>query len=301
MKPRYFLLNDKKKYNDLYRSGFLAFFKKNNLSVSSRGFFDSNFSVFELIMRVILFSKFSISSNLRANVIFLFLFWKKGLVIINGLGRYKYSSTFRLFLVFLFSINSKKTLVFQNFLDFRYFRKHFKLNNIIWIPGSGGVKRKIGTTSNVVLISRDDKLNSTALSIKSFLQKRKNVVLDIVGCKNELLTNKIFTDYKINCLGYVAQDNLFLSGKFFLQPSGYGEGVPHSLLDALISGMNVFIERNLFIEFGLHVIGFEYKHHSSGWVEVINNESATKKISSNLIIKQYLNETPFLITAIGTR
>jgi len=299
MNSRYFILNDKKKYNDLYRSGLLTFFEKHDLCVSSRGFFDSPFSIIKLIFDVMLYSNFSISSNLRTNVIFLCLFWKKGLVIVNGLGRYKNSCGFRLFISLLFSINPRKKVVFQNFLDFRYFRRYFKLKNIVWIPGSGGVKRKIGSSDNVVLVSRDDKVSFAVSSIKSFLKKRENVTLDIVGCKDELLIKELFINYNTNFLGYVAQDNLFVSGKFFLQPTGYGEGVPHSLVDALVSGMNVFIQQNLFIEFGLHVIGFEYNYHSGGWVEVLNNDSVAKKIGSNSITNKYLNETPFSLAILS--
>ena len=195
-----------------------------------------------------------------------------------------------------FSINPRKKKVFQNFLDFRYFRRYFKLKNIVWIPGSGGVKRKIGSSDNVVLVSRDDKVSFAVSSIKSFLKKRENVTLDIVGCKDELLIKEllliaipIFSGmlHRIICLSVVS---------FSYSPQVMES---QSLVDALVSGMNVFIQQNLFIEFGLHVIGFEYNYHSGGWVEVLNNDSVAKKIGSNSITNKYLNETPFSLATLS--
>ena len=57
---------------------------------------------------------------------------------------------------------------------------------------------------------------------------------------------------EVQSLGKVEQDNIFTQHQKFLQLYYYGEGTPHSLVDAFSSNMDIYIDKKSFISFGLY-------------------------------------------------
>ena len=130
-----FIANDSTKINDLYRSGLI-------LSIEEKGYEVRSISFWKLF-RVRLTKRqkdLLISSNIRTNIITLLLFYSNVRIILNGLGRHRNKKMFRIFIGFLMSIGIRKILV-QNYCDYRYFRRFFKISYCEWIPGSGAVIR----------------------------------------------------------------------------------------------------------------------------------------------------------------
>lgn len=254
---KFFLLNDKAEYNVNYRSGLMAELDSRGLKFKSIGLFDSVFSFFYYIIALIILDRFFISSNMRSNIMFMLFFWRKGLVIVNGMGRNRTSRFFRFCINLFFVINVKKKIVFQNYADYRYF-SFISKRKYYWVPGSGGNKRPLGKSENIVIVSRDSKLPLIASSINiafSLVDRKSQVVL--VGC-SKMIVKDYFHDKKVSGTGIIPQNEIFSEGYRFFQPSGYGEGIPHTLVDAICSGMQVYIYKNDYIKFGLHRLGFKY-------------------------------------------
>jgi hypothetical protein len=253
-----YLFNDKKKLNYRYRSGLINELEKNSISVSNVGVFDSCFELIKTISILFFTNKKYISSNMKCNILCMIFFWKSGTVIVNGLGRHKKSSMFRTALKCLFLLNKEKEIIFQNYTDYRFFRLHSSNSSIFWVPGSGGSKRATGKSKDITIISRDEKIDYSTQSILTIRESEKTKKIHIIGCSKEKI-EKIFNDKDIVGCGYVNQDDIFNKSRVFFQPSGYGEGVPHTLVDALCSNMEVIISKKDFISFGLHKLNFDYK------------------------------------------
>ena len=95
--------------------------------------------------------------------------------------------------------------------------------------------------------------------------------------------NPIFTG-----IGYVPQEDIFKKANTFFQPMGYGEGVPHSLVDAIVSGMNVIINKKDFIGYGFHKIGFSYLPLAGSWVRLVDSENCKFKLENITVNKKYI-------------
>ncbi|EKO3569639.1 hypothetical protein P0F09_002802 [Vibrio metschnikovii] len=284
-----YLINDKSEYNDKYRLGIKNELSSRGILVNSVGVFDGFFSG----MKVILFLAFKrqvyISSNMKSNLFCLFAFWSKGLIIVNGLGRYKYSSFFRISFSFLLFLNSSsKVIIFQNYSDYRYFKRNVKAR-IFWVPGSGGISREINIGDDVLIISRNDKISKVYDSVlKFFLFMNGERKIVFVGCSPSEVKNK-FNNDKIVGIGRVKQSDIFKQSNYFFQPRGYGEGVPHSLVDAICSGMTIIITKKDFVSFGLYVLGFEFNPLNYEFGHLYFTDEVSSFVSQNEISKLYVD------------
>ena len=269
-----YLVADKKTQNIQYRSGLINLFVENkNQRFVNIGLFDGYLSLFNFFIRV-LFQQSSliISSNLRANLVTLSLIWKSRIIILNGLGRYRKTKFLRKYIIscMVFSEKGSKLLV-QNYADFRYFRRYGKKRFFIeWMPGSGGCKRKVGKDdSSISIITRDTKINLQLESINEFLDKiGRDQKIWIIGTDKFSLDSSLKTN-SITFTGKVLQqDILAYSSKLFV-PDGYGEGIPHTFVDAIVSGVSVYISKRNYIRFGLYLfLGPRDFTYLSGYVYI---------------------------------
>lgn len=281
-------VNDKSCYNLRYRSNLI-----NRLSdsyrVDSFGLFDDLRYVLNKLL-IIFFqpNTFFVSSNLKTNLVVLLCFWRPKIVIINGLGRFRKSKLLRLTLFFLFSIQNRNIqILVQNFADFRYFKRFSKKSSVIkWMPGSGGHKRKIGPNLGTVsVISRDTKFKSQISSILEFHQQFKKkmcfIFIGIVSIEDFHLPELYYVDK-----GYVSQDAILSYSNSLLIPEGYGEGIPHTLADAIVSNAKVYMTRKNFIGYGFYKFA-NCKEFLNGdkWV-VLNSNNALKELLKSAVIEQ---------------
>lgn len=255
-------LNDSPRFNNLYRSGLMDRFAKSNCSVRSFGIFS-----FKGLRSLFKTDNVVISSNLKCNLIVLFFRRKKTIVIINGMGRFRQNKIFRWLVINLIKVRSDNIIIYiQNYADFRYFRRSAK-SRVYWCPGSGGVRRKVRDRDRTIVISRPGKFKLVAESISKFVSKT-GFEVDVVGCDDIFIQN-VHSSKKIKGLGYLDQSEIFMTAKYVFQPSGYGEGIPHCVVDALCSNLTVIMERRQFIQFGLGKLGFRYIKGPQEYVSVL--------------------------------
>ena len=253
-----YLVNDKQFLNTQYRSDLINLLqKKRGQKFVNMGLFDGHFSLFNFLIRV-LFQKSTliISSNLRANLVNLSLIWKSRIIILNGLGRYRKIRLLRKYILscMVFSKRGTKLLV-QNYADFRYFRRYGKKRFFIeWTPGSGGRRRKVGNdNSSISIITRDTKINLQLESINEFLEKVcGDQKIWIIGTNKFSFGSSLKTN-KVTFTGKVPQQNILAYSSKLFVPDGYGEGIPHSLVDAIVSGVSIYISKRNYIRFGLYL------------------------------------------------
>ena len=178
------MINDRAELNNLYRTNLLDLLKKEFIKVYSYGLFDEKKSILFMLLKIINPKVITISSNLKSNIFSLIFFWKRGVIILNGMGRYRGKIFLRIILLILFKLNWRKLFVIQSYTDFRYFRLKCK-KNFFWIPGSGGTKKKSGLKKNFLLIQRDDKIQNVYISIIKFLKHLKNRTVFLIGCNDK--------------------------------------------------------------------------------------------------------------------
>ena len=284
----YVLVNDKDIYNGRYRGPLIECLEKSGATYQSIGLFDG-FGSFLMFIAKSCGSSTIISSNLKSNIIFMVFFWKSGVVILNGLGRYKRQPAIRKLIVFLIWINQRKALCVQNYLDYRYFRRYLSNNNLVWVPGSGGKKRSFGSNDadSIVVVSRDSKISLVSESISDYAALIPLKVVKLVGCSESSFRDCGFDRSRVFCVGYVKQDNLFDNGGTFFQPSGYGEGIPHSLVDALISGMPVVLHIRQIIEYGFYKFNWTYERNGNPYVLLDYSINDYEQICESAIKAQF--------------
>lgn len=276
--------NDKYQYNDLYRGDLISKFLKNGFNVYSIGFNN-------LIFKLKIFFKndnYLISSNLKANLfIILFFFKKKCTIIINGLGRFRGSKFFRFLIIFLFNFNSNKSYIFQNHADYRYFNKFIFNNHCFFILGSGGSKRICGQNRDILVIQRDGKLNLIKPSLIDYIKTFKFNKIFIIGCSPKKKRTIKKLGINVFSLGKVHQNKIFYNGNIFLQPDGYGEGFPHTLSDAIMSDMEIHINKKTFILLGLYKYDLLIKKLSDKWLLLRSTSKIKILVNKNKITSDY--------------
>lgn len=282
------LINDKNILNIRYRSGIMRILNERGVAFIGLGVFD-NFTSFTKILYFILFTnKNLLSSNMKSNLLCLVFFWRSGTIIINGLGRYKRNVKFRNLLRVLFKLNSKKNIVFQNYSDYRYFSL-FLNRSFYWVPGSGGIERVSGSSDGITIVSRMDKIVSckdSILSLVNSIPKDQNIY--IVGCNKSQIT-ELFNHKSIIGCGYVDQLDIFMHSNHFFNPSGYGEGVPHALVDAICSSIEIILPKKDYISFGFYKLGFGYSELVGGFVQLIYGTDQSCILRESIIAQKYLD------------
>jgi hypothetical protein len=278
------MINDSLCINSLYRGDFLDALRSNYKEVLFLPLFDKKLSnVIKLIFSIIRFDTLIISSNIRSNIFSLCFFWKKGVVILNGLGRNRNNKLFRVVLFILFYLNWRKLTVVQSYADYRYF-KRYSCRNFQWIPGSGGREKRKGSTSTMISVQRDDKIELTCKSLLCLAVYMKQKII-IVGCsKNKL---KVFPEFI--AIGKVNSNDILLKGGIFVQPDGYGEGFPHTLADAIVSDMKIYISSKEYVRYGIRMLGGKKCKVFNGWYILKDLKSVSEKVNKEVIVMSYLN------------
>ena len=253
-----YLINDKIAQNTQYRSGLIELLQnKKQHRFISLGIFDSNLSLFKFLIKV-LFSKptLIISSNLRANLIALLLVSINRVIILNGLGRYRNIKWLRYYILSCMRLSKRNTkLLVQNYADFRYFRRFSRKGFFVeWVPGSGGQTRLVGRDHcSVSIITRDKKIALQLKSINDFLSKVcKDEKIWIIGTDDPSIGSSLVAS-NITFTGKVPQQNILVYSSKLFVPDGYGEGIPHTLVDAIVSGVSIYVSKRNFIRFGLYL------------------------------------------------
>jgi len=223
-------------------------------NVRSMGLFDSKLGLIRTLIYMLSHPQDRfVSSNLRTNLVFLLFPWLHGLVILNGLGRHRDKRWLRRALILLFRINPRKQVVIQSYADFRYFRRFTPQKKFVWIPGSGGSVKKLGPQGRIVTVQRDDKLPIVAKSLVKIIKGAgTKIPLVVVGCKDSQVVSELLCEIPHISTGYLPADEILSGGQIFVQPSGYGEGFPHSLADAIVSGMEIIIAPIEYRRYGLY-------------------------------------------------
>jgi hypothetical protein len=294
----FLFINDRKKYNDVYRKDLMNYIRRGGYSVGSLGIFDGVVSTLKFLILSIKRDSFLISSNLKANVLCLFFYNSPIVLIVNGLGRKRKSKLFRLTLLALLRLRRKTAcVIFQNYADYRFYRLQSSAQAIHWVPGSGGTYRKNNKNRhNFAIVQRDNKLTLVSDSIREFIDvissseefKWCSVHFKLVGCSKE----SDFVNRELpRCVnvGRRPQNEIFKDEGSFLQPEGYGEGIPHTLVDAISSDLNVFIKKIDYIRYGLHTLGIKFKSIRDGWGKLEYSDEQKYALSLSTVNKQYYN------------
>ncbi len=138
-------------------------------------------------------------------------------------------------------------------------------------------------------VTRADKLKLCRPALDNILTQdfvRKAGSFKIVGV--DLHHKSVIDCDQIDYKGYVPQDDLFKCFSTFVQLPGYGEGIPHSLVDAVVSNMQVVISKKQFIEFGLYKLGFKISGLGDDWFELLCFEKS-EEVSITHITPKYVD------------
>lgn len=291
IKKSVIFLNDSEHLNARYRSDLMRKMEATGWQVSNHGLLLGRFLSFGTLFKLLFcFKGMVISSNLRANLFFLAVPWACGLVILNGLGRYRRSKRLRTALLLFLKITTNKVLAIQSYADFRYLRRFSKCVNLRWIPGSGGSVKAIQKSDNLFCVQRDDKISLVTPSIRHLLATlpgRPSLV--VVGCQVTEALSDLFEDIEVEFTGYVSPEKILSYGGIFVQPSGYGEGFPHSLADAIVSGLSCIIAEAEYRRYGLKYLGAHGKFICPGWYLIEPGLQLRKSVSLSTITKRYLD------------
>lgn len=284
MNYKVLFINDKSRLNHRYRLGFMKKISFSGYEVESIGWFDNIVGFFCLLLKLAFFRKglIIVSSNLKSNILTLiFSRRNRNLIIVNGLGRLRGSFFFRAFFVWLLKSNSESIILIQNYADFRYIKRFYfiySINqaNLHWIPGSGGSSRSVSSNDNkIVMVQRDSKVRMILPSLNHFtssnsnLSKKYNEIV-VVGLRAMQLQN-VMNGFNVKNVGFVEQSDILVEGSLFFQPSGYGEGIPHTLVDAMCSGMCTIMRKTDYLRFGFYKMGFKYTGLKEGWIRIERN------------------------------
>lgn len=267
----------------LYRRRLLSALQQKNIQIQVQPIF-STVNLFKLM-----FISDFVSSNMKANIIMLSLNRGKGVIILNGFGRYQYNKRLRTFLITFMRLRKRNLYIVQNFRDYRYLRRYVD-TKIYWVAGSGGSKRPNTNKENIVCVTRDGKIDLQLASLTSFLNSFEYDIT-FVGLSPQKLSSldlDISLKSRLHNLGYVKQDEILLTAKAVLVIDGYGEGVPHYLVDAIASDIPIIISKQSLIKYGLYCFNHELKYLTDNWLYGQVN-SAIKELVTIKADEKYLN------------
>lgn len=282
------IFSDSQKIIQSMRSELIKELNNMTRSVKTKSFFENKY----MFLNYFFFDHRNIAMgfNLKTNVILMFYFWKKAYLTINGLGRYKANFFFRIFFRTLLILNFRKKFIFQNYEDFKQYKN---ICSGIWIPGSGGSDYNNASKNNNLnfyfIVSRENKYDLHHSSLKSFINEFNvsNTKFIIFGFEREKITDNNNNNFLFK--GFRAPKEIFGLDGTFLQLDGYGEGIPHSLVNAICSGNNFVISRKSYYEYGFHILT-DHKIDNKEW-NLIENKSVNDlkcQLSKDIINKRYL-------------
>ncbi len=279
------MLNDREIFNSRYRAPLITLLRERGHNVEGIGVFDRPAGLPALALRL-LFGRHDLvlCSNLKSNAFALLFSRRPKVIILNGLGRFRGNARIRTIVRFLLGLRKNTITIVQNHADYRYLRRFGSHIHMQWMPGSGGTAKATGEAGTVVVVQRDSKIASVAGDIRVLLTRMRpcpNVV--IVGCEDRKQLDQLFPDILYRAPGYVASKDIFREGSIFLQPMGYGEGFPHTLADALVSGMDVYISDIEFLRYGLGRLGAHRKPLVTGWSRLVPSVELISAVQAETI------------------
>lgn len=260
-------------------------------SLESDGIFENGKPRLKTILAIVFgFGPPLISSNMRTNLLTLSCFWRRGLVILNGLGRHRRSTLLRRLVLLLLAVSHRKQVAIQNYADYRYFRRFGLGPSPVWVPGSGGTEKVTGPAGVPLIVQRDDKLASVAADLlKLFAAVPPVHPLAVVGCTDRAMVAKCLPGVPLENAGYLPSADIFRQGGIFLQPGGYGEGFPHALADAVASRMAILISNREYLRYGLHRLGCRLVSVGEGWSRLDVPEEARRAVMAETVNRSYVS------------
>lgn len=288
---KFYMLNDSFSINSRYRKNLIKKLKKISKKIDTFGWKDQFLKYLIICAKSFFLERTIISSNLKSNIISLILCKKFSVnIILNGVGRYRQNRNIRIFIFYLISKRAR-TIAIQNYADYRYFKKYYSsYRPPRWVCGSGGEKRNISSSNDrYFIITRDSKLPIIANSLILFTKNHVSTkTVDIIGCHRLIDSLQDNEGIKFIPRGYLEQNEIFTFGKNFIQADGYGEGFPHTLADAIVSNLNIFLTKKSYIQYGLYKLGFSYHPKCNKWIELIYDQSLSNLLEQDNISNQYL-------------
>lgn len=255
--------------------------------LETSGFTISKYSLEDFNFLSLIFSKsLVVSSNMRANIVVLTFCRGNNVIILNGLGRWRESKTFRYFLKFLMRMRSGNEYIIQNYADYRYFKRYLPTQKLNWICGTGGTEKRVSnnTKTCVGVVSREAKLFLQVESISDFEQKLGQE-LQFVGVDN------VSSLGKRNCYGYVNPSEIFQNINELFLPDGYGEGFPHVACDALTSGMRCWLSKKSFVQYGCSKMDVKIVDQKRKYLCIESQNTGRQSQFSN----QYIHEKYLMV------
>ena len=216
----------------------------------------------------------------------------KGMIIFNGLGRFRNCKIFRIFLLILLKIRDGSfTIIFQNYKDFRFFRQFYS-NKVLWVPGSGGTKYKLehNNKKTVTVITRERKLKTQLNGLQDLLltiANDKEIHLFGSGNISRLLEVRNI-DRRVKNMGWVDIKEIIKTSNEFCSLPGYGEGIPHSLIDAICSGLPVWVSNSDYRDFGFYRFDDIEIQNYGNWKRLVFPKSAQLLLNCDKIDNEYL-------------
>jgi hypothetical protein len=275
-----YFLNEYRHYNVRYRSALMNVCRRSGFNVYSLGMFEEPLR----FLKAIFSDAIIISSNMRTNLVVMLINSSHGIIIVNGLTRWRRTKFLRFVMRVLIGRSSMSVCV-QSYADYRYFRR-FCSAELIWVPGSGGKARSVGNQARAVVVTRPRKFKLQEKWLRIFIEQC-GIPVSIVGCEASDVALSGAKLFKTEAQGYVDQKYIFASGNTFLQLPGFGEGVPHTLVDAICSGMPIWISKGDFIRFGLYKLGMRITK-ASPFGRLEYSSDSENKVEQEAICAQYL-------------
>lgn len=279
------MLNDREIYNSRYRAPLITLFRERGHNLEDIGVYDRPAGLPVLALRL-MFGRHDLvlCSNLKSNAFVLLFSRRPKVLILNGLGRFRGNVRLRAIVRFLLGLWKNTFAIVQNHADYRYLRRFCPHIRMEWIPGSGGTAKATGDAGTVVVVQRDGKIASVAGNVMALLTRMQPCPnLAVMGCEDRKQLDQLFPDIPYRAPGYVDGKDIFREGGIFLQPMGYGEGFPHTLADALVSGMDVYISDIEFLRYGLGRLGAHRRTIAPGWSRLVPSVELISAVQAETI------------------
>jgi len=184
-------------------------------------------------------------------------------------------------------------MIIQSYADYRYLRRFGVHQNLLWLPGSGGRAKSYQERGARLVVQRDRKIAAVAQDLnRLFDRSPSDRRLIVVGCDDDDFVGALFSGVAVRSMGYVASDLIFQQGGTFLQPSGYGEGFPHTLADAIASDMPTLISNREYVRYGLHRIGARRRPLCIGWSTLESSPTLRHNVSEARIAEATVDILP---------
>ncbi len=288
--PVVVFLNDRAALNDRYRAPLMAAVAARGATVDSRGVFEAGLAGLTTLLRLVVWPPAAVvASNLRTNLVVLAMPWLRGLVILNGLGRHRRKPALRAVVRGLLRVAGRKEVAVQCYADFRYLRRFAPRARLAWVPGSGGTPRAFAPGGPWVAVQRAQKLALVAPDLRRLgALVAGRWPLRIVGASEAEIAPHGLAAQGWAGAGFLPQVQIFAGCGTFVQPGGYGEGFPHTLADALASGLDVAIPDRERSRYGLRRLGALDTPFAPGWSLLTSTEAVSRATGADAVTQRYL-------------